>query len=189
MTLPQRSGWLAERRSVTSLRLPRHKKKSPCVSTETEGLRKDRVTGRVRVSGQRTRTGHYLYRFPFSPFTLFSRHPFTLLHFSLFTLFFPFFLHDNIVVMWIVLIRENVTAGVSGRIDKGTEKRLEMMWCQHGCHSCKEQEVYNAVRTTQLDTVQQRPVTLPSHQRTLRPLGVTGGLSLQKLCLFDETGD
>ena len=59
----------------------------------------------------------------------------------------------NIVVMWIVLIRENVTAGVSGRIDKGTEKRLEMMWCQHGCHSCKEQEVYNAVRTTQLHTV------------------------------------
>ena len=55
--------------------------------------------------------------------------------------------------MWIVLIRENVTAGVSGRIDKGTEKRLEMMWCQHGCHSCKEQEVYNAVRTTQLHTV------------------------------------
>ena len=91
--------------------------------------------------------------------------------------------------MWIVLIRENVTAGVSGRIDKGTEKRLEMMWCQHGCHSCKEQEVYNAVRTTQLHTVQQRPLTLPSHQRTLRPLGVTGGLSLQKLCLFDETGD
>ena len=41
--------------------------------------------------------------------------------------------------MWIVLIRENVTAGVSGRIDKGTEKRLEMMWCQ---------EVYNAVRPT-----------------------------------------
>ena len=34
--------------------------------------------------------------------------------------------HDNIVVMWIVLIRENVTAGESGRIDKGTEKRLEM---------------------------------------------------------------
>ena len=95
----------------------------------------------------------------------------------------------NIVVMWIVLIREKVTAGVSGRIDKGTEKRLEMMWCQHGCHSCKEQEVYNAVRTTQLHTVQQRPLTLPSHQRTLRPLGVTGGLSLQKLCLFDETGD
>ena len=30
--------------------------------------------------------------------------------------------HDNIVVMWIVLIRENVTAGVSGRIDKGTEE-------------------------------------------------------------------
>ena len=29
--------------------------------------------------------------------------------------------------MWIVLIRENVTAGVSGRIDKRTEKRLEMM--------------------------------------------------------------
>ena len=23
-----------------------------------------------------------------------------------------------------------------------------MMWCQHGCHSGKEQEVYNAVRTT-----------------------------------------
>ena len=55
--------------------------------------------------------------------------------------------------MSIVLIRENVTAGVSGRIDKGTEKRLEMMWCQHGCHSCKEQEVYNAVRPTQLHTV------------------------------------
>ena len=55
--------------------------------------------------------------------------------------------------MWIVLIRENVTAGVSGRKDKGTEKRLEMMWCQHGCHSCKEQEVYNAVRTTELHTV------------------------------------
>ena len=59
-----------------------------------------------------------------------------------------------------VLIRENVTAGASGRMDKGTEKRLEMMWCQHGCHSCKEQEVYNAVRTTQLHTVQQRPLTL-----------------------------
>ena len=29
---------------------------------------------------------------------------------------------DNIVVMWIVLIRENVTASVSGRIDKGTEE-------------------------------------------------------------------
>ena len=58
----------------------------------------------------------------------------------------------NIVVMWIVLIRENVTASVSGRIDKGTEKRLEMMWCQHGCHSCKEQEVYNAVRTTHCAT-------------------------------------
>ena len=53
---------------------------------------------------------------------------------------------DNIVVMWIVLIRENVTAGVSGRIDKGTEKRLEMMWCQHVC-----QEVYNAVRPTHYD--------------------------------------
>ena len=58
----------------------------------------------------------------------------------------------NIVVMWIVLTRESVTAGVSGRIDKGTEKRLEMMWCQHGCHSCKEQEVYNAVRTTHCAT-------------------------------------
>ena len=45
--------------------------------------------------------------------------------------------NDNIVVMWIVLIRENVTAGVSGRIDKGTEERLEMMWCQHVCHSCR----------------------------------------------------
>ena len=46
--------------------------------------------------------------------------------------------NDNIVVMWIVLIRENVTAGVSGRRDKELEKkRLEMMWCQHGCHSCK----------------------------------------------------
>ena len=87
------------------------------------------------------------------------------------------------MVVWIVLIRENVTAGVSGRIDKGTEKRLEMMWCQHGCHSCKEQEVYNAVRTTQLHTVQQRPLTLPSHQRTLRPLGVTGGLSHYKSCV------
>ena len=32
------------------------------------------------------------------------------------------YLFDNIVVMWIVLIRENVTAGVSGRIDKGTEE-------------------------------------------------------------------
>ena len=50
--------------------------------------------------------------------------------------------------MWIVLTRESVTAGVNGRVDKRTEKRLEMMWCQHGCHSCKEQEVYNAVRTT-----------------------------------------
>ena len=40
---------------------------------------------------------------------------------------------DNIVVMWIVLIRENVTAGVSGRIDKELKKRLEMMWCQHVC--------------------------------------------------------
>ena len=58
----------------------------------------------------------------------------------------------NIVVMWIVIIRENVTAGVSGRIDKRSEKRLEMMWCQHGCHSCKEQEVYNAVRTTHCAT-------------------------------------
>ena len=54
--------------------------------------------------------------------------------------------------MWIVLTRECVTAGVSGRINKGTEKRLEMMWCQHGCHSCKEQEVYNAVRTTHCAT-------------------------------------
>ena len=54
--------------------------------------------------------------------------------------------------MWIVLTRESVTAGVSGRVDKGTEKRLEMMWCQHGCHSCKEQEVYNAVRTTHCAT-------------------------------------
>ena len=68
---------------------------------------------------------------------------------------------DNIVVMWIVLIRENVTAGVSGRIDKGTEKRLEMMWCQHGCHSCKEQEVYNAVRTTQLHTVTTETIDTP----------------------------
>ena len=58
----------------------------------------------------------------------------------------------NIVVMWIVLTRESVTAGVSGRIDKGTEKRLEMMWCQHVCHSCKEQEVYNAVKTTHCAT-------------------------------------
>ena len=58
----------------------------------------------------------------------------------------------NIVVMWIVLTRESVTAGVSGRVDKGTEKRLEMMWCQHGCHSCKEQEVYNAVTTTHCAT-------------------------------------
>ena len=80
---------------------------------------------------------------------------------------------DNIVVMWIVLIREYVTAGVSGSIDKGTEKRLEMMWCQHGCHSCKEQEVYNAVRTTQLHTVTTETID------TLRPFGVTGGLSLQ----------
>ena len=55
-------------------------------------------------------------------------------------------------MMWIVLTRESVTAGVSGRIDKGTEKKLEMMWCQHGCHSCKEQEVYNAVRTTHCAT-------------------------------------
>ena len=71
------------------------------------------------------------------------------------------FLCDNIVVMWIVLIRENVTAGVSGRKDKGTEKRLEMMWCQHGCHSCKEQEVYNAVRTTQLHTVTTETIDTP----------------------------
>ena len=26
------------------------------------------------------------------------------------------------------------------------------MWCQHGCHSGKEQEVYNAVRTTHCAT-------------------------------------
>ena len=68
---------------------------------------------------------------------------------------------DNIVVMWIVLIRENVTAGVSGRIDKELKKRLEMMWCQHGCHSCKEQEVYNAVRTTQLHTVTTETIDTP----------------------------
>ena len=81
----------------------------------------------------------------------------------LFSYFFEFTPHfsDNIVVMWIVLIRENVTAGVSGRIDKGTEKRLEMMWCQHGCHSCKEQEVYNAVRTTQLHTVTTETIDTP----------------------------
>ena len=68
---------------------------------------------------------------------------------------------DNIVVMWIVLIRENVTAGVSGRIDKELKKRLEMMWCQHGCHSCKEQEVYNALRTTQLHTVTTETIDTP----------------------------
>ena len=68
---------------------------------------------------------------------------------------------NSIVVMWIVFIRENVTAGVSGRIDKGTEKRLEMMWCQHECHSCKEQEVYNAVRTTQLHTVTTETIDTP----------------------------
>ena len=61
--------------------------------------------------------------------------------------------HNNTAVVWIVLIRENVTAGVSGRIDKWTEERLEMMWCQHGCHSCKEREVSYAVRTTQLYTM------------------------------------
>ena len=31
-------------------------------------------------------------------------------------------------------------------------ERLEMRWCQHGCHSGKEQEVYNAVRTTHCAT-------------------------------------
>ena len=72
-----------------------------------------------------------------------------------------FLFSDNIVVMWIVLIRENVTAGVSGRIDKELKKRLEMMWCQHGCHSCKEQEVYNAVRTTQLHTVTTETIDTP----------------------------
>ena len=51
-----------------------------------------------------------------------------------------------------MLTRESVTAGVSGRVDKGTEERLEMMWCQHGCHSGKEQEVYNAVRTAHCAT-------------------------------------
>ena len=36
---------------------------------------------------------------------------------------------------------------------------------------------------------QQRPLTLPSHQRTLRPLGVDRWSLATKLCLFDETGD
>ena len=81
------------------------------------------------------------------------------------------------------------TAGVSGRKDKGTEKRLEMMWCQHGCHSCKEQEVYNAVRTTQLHTVTTETIDTPFTPRTLRPLGVNRWSLATKLCLFDETGD
>ena len=48
--------------------------------------------------------------------------------------------------MWIVLIRENVTAGVSGRIDKELRKDL-----RDDVHV--RQEVYNAVRTTQLHTL------------------------------------
>ena len=92
----------------------------------------------------------------------------------------------NIVVMWIVLTRESVTAGVSGSVDKRTEKRLEMMWCQHGCHSGKEQEVYNAVRTAHCAT---ETIDTRFAPKTLRPFGVIGGFSLQKLCLFEETGD
>ena len=75
-----------------------------------------------------------------------------------FTCTFPF---NNTAVVWIVLIRENVTAGVSGRIDKWTEERLEMMWCQHGCHSCKEREVSYAVRTTQLYTMTTETIDTP----------------------------
>ena len=74
-----------------------------------------------------------------------------------------------------------MTAGVSGRIDKGTEERLEMMWCQHGCHSGKEQEVYNAVRTTHCATE-----TIDTPLRTkglLGPFGVTDGLSHYKTCV------
>ena len=65
-----------------------------------------------------------------------------------------------------MLTRESVTAGVSGRVDKRTEKRLEMMWCQHGCHSCKEQEVYNAVRTTHCatETIDTRSHSLQTHR-------------------------
>ena len=58
---------------LTSLQVPRHKKSHHAQARDsglkaTEGLQTDRVTGRVRVSGQRTRSGQHSIPFHSIPF-------------------------------------------------------------------------------------------------------------------------
>ena len=59
----------------------------------------------------------------------------------------------NIVVMWVDRAHSwECDCRCKRAYRQRNWERLEMMWCQHGCHSGKEQEVYNAVRTTHCAT-------------------------------------